>query len=410
MDTKTDYISEFEELLKLREFDKDEKMEMALSFTYEKIAKALKSEYTENINEKIARWVNITHVQYFKNVESITYYFQAKMLYRDGFYESAIMLVRSICEMICYDLLSKTSHPFGDLELIDVPTFRVFVNFLAIPKKIDKDIFENQIVANTTELDDKNFIKSSYNFDNTSKVYEFKIENSKKNSNLERFFRLFRAACFNNIDTFEIDIYNSLHHVYDIGNLYVHAKSKSNPPKEDAAKCLNMLTDILYSIYGITSLSAGKTVKSGYSDFPDICKGNNLAMEVATTHDEARRIYCNIPHPKYVNLLMQTVGVWNGEWKDQKGKNIKGILTFVLATEEFLTAILKYTNENKEEINEPMDIKLFGNYFHLKGFDADDMQHKKGKHVFFELEFFSNDLMLGENIDFQGKVIFRRTT
>jgi hypothetical protein len=54
-----DYISEFEELLKIKEFSQNSKMKMPFDCTYERIAKALKDEYTENINEKIERWVNV---------------------------------------------------------------------------------------------------------------------------------------------------------------------------------------------------------------------------------------------------------------------------------------------------------------------------------------------------------------
>ena len=200
-----DYISEFEELLKIKKFSANSKMKMPFDCTYELIAKVLKDEYAENIDEKIKRWVNVTHIMYFENVKPVTYYFQAKMLYRDGFYEASIALSRSVCEMICYDLLSKTPHPFGDIELIEVPIFRVFVNFLAMPKKIKRSIFEKHIIAKITELVDKNFIKSSYELDKSTNIYNFKIANGQKKSSLKRFFEIFKKVDFNDIDSFRND-------------------------------------------------------------------------------------------------------------------------------------------------------------------------------------------------------------
>jgi hypothetical protein len=116
------------------------------------------------------------------------------MLFRDGFYEASIALSRTVCEMICYNLLSKTPHPFGDLELIEVPIFRVFVNFLAVPKQIKRSIFEKHIIAKIDRLDDKNFIKSSYEVDKSTNSYNFKIACGQKKSSLERFFEIFKKV------------------------------------------------------------------------------------------------------------------------------------------------------------------------------------------------------------------------
>jgi hypothetical protein len=404
---KNIYISDYEDLIKIKTFHQNKEMKMAYDCTYEKIAKALKDEYAQNINDKVNRWIGITNVQYFKNVKCITYYFQAKMLYRDGFYESAIMLARSICEMICYDLLLKNPHPFGDTVLIEVPMFRVFVDFLAIPKKIKKTIFENQIINRITHIDNKNLIKSSYELDKTKGVYQFKIENGKEKGNLKRFFEIFTSVGFSNIDSFQNDTKDLLHSLYDIGNLYVHSKSSPKTPKEDAIDSLNMLTCILSDIYILKTDLVGKTIKSGYTDFPDICSGINFALESSLTLENANRIYYNIPHQKYFDKLMKTVGTWDGEWKNAKGEIVKGILFFSLETQEHIIANLKYTR-NEKEITESMEIKLFDNYIHLIGFDGQDMLHKKGKHIFFELEFFSENLLIGESLDFNGKVIFKR--
>lgn len=330
------------------------------------------------------------------------------MLYRDGFYEASIILSRAVCEMICYDLLSKTLHPFGDIELIEVPIFRVFVNFLAMPKIISRSIFEKKIITKINEVDDKNLIRSSYEIDKSNNIYNFKIECGQKKSSLQRFFEIFKKVGFNDIDNFKKDTHQYLHSVYDIGNLYAHAKENQNPPKEDATQCLNMLAHILSDIYGVNKLS-NKTIKSGYSDFPDICNGMNFAIDFALTPADAQRVYLNLPSQKQINLMIQTTGTWKGEWKNEKGENQTGILTFISNRKDHLNANLRYKEGIKtEEKTESMEIRLFGNYFHLIGFDEKDMKHRKGEHVFFELEFFNETLLIGQNIEHKGKVIFNR--
>ncbi len=400
-----DYISEFEELLKLKDFSKNSKMKMPFDCTYECIAKALQDEYVDNINEKIKRWVNVTHVMYFKNVKPVEYYFQAKMLYRDGFYEASIILSRTVCELICYDLLSRVPHPFGNINSIDTPAFRVFVDFLAIPKKIKKVIFDGEILKKINSNNSKNFIKSSYILNKSTNIYNFKIECGKRRSNLLRLFDIFKSVGFNTIEHFQGDTYNYLHKLYDIANLYAHAKG--NNSNKDATQCLNMLAHILSDIYAIDTLE-GKTIRSGYSNFPDICSGINFAMAFATTPDEAQRVYLNLPSQHQFELMKQTVGIWQGKWKDRKGNIVTGTLSFYWETPEHLNAYITYTQENGTEKKEPLEIKLFGNYFHLIGFDEKDMRHKKGEHTFFELEFFSNELLLGQHVDNKQKAIFKR--
>ena len=384
-----DYISEFEDLLKLKEFYKDRKMKMAFLCTYEEVVKALKDEYTENIKEKIKRWVDVTHIMYFENVQAVTYYLQAKMLYRDGFYEASISLSRTVCEMICYDLLSKTPHPFGDIELIEVPTFRLFVGFLAMPKKIQRSTFEQNIIAKISEMDDKNLVKSHYELDKSTSIYNFKTTESPKTGKLRRIFKIFEEVGFDKTDNFKKDTHQYLNDIYDIANKYVHAKANKNLPKENAFKCLNMLTYALSDIYEVKALVNGKRIKTGYADFPDICKGMNFAIEYALTPDDAEGVYHNFPTQEQFELLMQNVGVWSGEWKNEKGESQVGTLTFYSKEEGSLYANLDYNNVKNEETTEPMDIRLFGNYFHLIGFDMKDKKHKKSEHVAFELELFN---------------------
>jgi hypothetical protein len=79
-----------------------------------------------------------------------------------------------------------------------------------------------------------------------------------------------------------------------------------------------------------------------------------------------------------------------------------------LKNTDHIFASLQYLDKPKKA-SEPMEIKLFDNYIHLIGFDEHDMKHRKGKHTFFELEFFSDNLLIGENPDHKGKVIFERS-
>ena len=403
-----EYISEFEDLLKLKDFH-EKKMKVPFECTCEQILKALKNEYAENIDDRINRWLNVTHVPYFKNSNCIKYYLQAKMLYRDGFYESAIMLCRSVCEMICYELLSSINNPFGDIEQIETPTFRIFVNYIAIPKTIDKDTFENIIIPSITETNEKNLIKSSYELDTRTSKYNFKIENGKNKKNLEKILELLKNSGSTSLNNMGIESHKLMHSIYDKANLYVHAKSSANNPKQDSLECLNMLTHILSDIYGIKNNSLeGVIIKSGYADFPDICKGMNFAIEFGVTVEDAMRINLNIPHPKYYEKLKNMEGKWLGEWKGLNAENNNGVLNLFFESPDFLNANLKYINNKGIEVEEPLEIKLFGNYFRLIGFDTNDMLHKKEKHVCFDLEFFNDDIVIGENIETKGKVIFKR--
>jgi hypothetical protein len=90
----------------------------------------LKEEYLGNLDEKIDRWLDVTRVMHFREARPVEFYMQAKLLYRDGFYEAAIMLARSIAEMICYESLQTLSHPFGTQEEIERQNFRRLAKFL----------------------------------------------------------------------------------------------------------------------------------------------------------------------------------------------------------------------------------------------------------------------------------------
>ncbi len=94
------------------------------------IRKDVAGEYTNNIDKKIERWIDVTRAQYWRRSQSVLFYIQAKMLYRDAFYEATIMMARSVCEMICYELLDQHPHPFGSREEVERVCFRKLAKFL----------------------------------------------------------------------------------------------------------------------------------------------------------------------------------------------------------------------------------------------------------------------------------------
>ncbi|MCK9320024.1 hypothetical protein [Methanoculleus sp.] len=402
------YISEFEELLKLRIFAEIPNSRVPFENTKEIISKALINEYIGNIEEKINRWVSVTCIPFFKEAKPIKYYFQSKMLFRDGFYESAIALSRSICEMICYDLIKNNNHPFTDIEQTDIPMFRILLNFLVIPKNINRTSFEMSIISKIKNIDDLNFMKSAYLFDKLKNYYRFKIECGSKNKNLERYLNIFKEINYLEFDNLSFKAHQYLHQIYDIGNKYIHAKESNFIPKNDAYACLEMLTHILHEVYAIKDTIIGGKIKSGYMDFPDICDGMSYSLEAADTPEEALRIYYNLPTNNQVKKMCSIVGVWEGEWKDAIGSNHKGILEFYKEAEKYLCANLKYIDENNINNIECLQIKLFGAYFHLIGFDEKTKKHIKNKHVYFEMELFKDNIILGESVENKSRLMFKK--
>lgn len=102
----------------------------------EEIRKDVSGEYNSNIDEKIERWITVTRAMMWKKSQSVEFYIQAKMLYRDAFFEATIMMTRSVCEMICYELLDTISHPFGTRQDMEKENFRQLAKFLFNKAKI----------------------------------------------------------------------------------------------------------------------------------------------------------------------------------------------------------------------------------------------------------------------------------
>ena len=100
--------------------------------------------------------------------------------------------------MICYDLLSVQRNPFIEDTALESENFRTLLKFLAIPKIIDQKEFEDIIIKQITDINDRNFVKSSYTYKNDSMHYEFKIEKGKNIKNLNRFRNIFNDIAVQN--------------------------------------------------------------------------------------------------------------------------------------------------------------------------------------------------------------------
>lgn len=400
-------ISEYEELFKVKEFSekikKDSKMQMPSECTYERLKNDLKNQYVENIDEKISRWINITKVPYFYDVLPVRFYLQAKLLYRDGFYEAAISVSRSICEMICYEELAKIPQPFGDLTIPDKhsPSFSVLKQYLLMPKTIEKKIFEKDIVEKIVDENpqnkDSNFIKSSYSYDKTTGIYHLKLETAKKEWNLIRFFKIFEKIGYKAFELFEPKVLSALEKVWVDGSTYVHVKQSNNNAKEDAFSIIDGIGFVLYSLYG-TGVSEGDTVTSPYSFWPDICSGVTFFMDAYPTPEAAQLGYYNLPSTEQINRMVKACGIWEGEW-GINGNTEKGKLHF-FKEGEYVNCTLEVDNERESPMK--MGLSLFGDYFFINRIKGDREKY------YFELSFLSEKILIGNHKHLNIRVIFRK--
>jgi len=394
-------VAEFEELLKVKEFHRDKNW-LAFDATHQAVLKALSMEYKGNLKEKLDRWVSVTNARYFEHALPVSYYFQSKMLYRDGFYEAAIILTRSICEMICYDFLSRIPHPFGNYEQLELENFRTLVKFMALPKSFEKEEFEKNIIQPIASVEDKNFIKSSFTLDKKSNRYVFKVSNGKEAKNLNRFHQIMDAVSYKRKEHFPDDTFALINKVYDDGNTYVHARKSANKPKTDALNAINGIGKVLAYLYMVDGSLTGKSVVSGYSDFPDICQGTHFGLDVYFTQEDAMRGYYNLPSQKQIDKMLTLQGTWKGEWKTPRSKNQIGWLTFIIEG-EYLNAT--FQPESTTDIFDYVGIKCFGDYFHI----IIPPSTGKGEALYhFELEFLSDTVLVGQDLIHMTTSVFKR--
>jgi len=410
-------ISEYEELLKARRFYIEGQRQFH-DFTFEKIKKGLGSEYLENINEKIERWIDITVVENFRKARPVEYYILVKMLYRDGFYESAIVTVRTICEMICYDILSNMSHPFGNENEISLINFRVLLKFIAIPKRLPKRLFESKFLNNISSNQDISFINTCFAFDANTKEYFLNHEIAKTPKKINKIFSIFPETGFDSYDRMTKENYDILNAIYDLGNTYIHASAKPDDPKKDARKVILDIGKVLFDIYGITSIDElkGYLIETAYKDYPDICSGINFMLEAFVTPEDSIKGYHNIPSEQFINKLKNIVGKWAGKWSCH-GKIIEDArIKFELKNGHLKSTIENTFKYNNQLINlsEDLNIKFFQGYFQMQGFKhrlRPKISDLKYSHDFFELEFLGDDILVGiHKCDAgTGKALFFRT-
>jgi hypothetical protein len=211
IDSKTKIIEDFEPLIELRKAFAIGN-EAMFEGTLQELKDGLVNEYKEKIDDKVLRWANATMVLRFYDRPPASAYIQAKMLYRDGFFDATIMVARSIAEMICYDRLDGAAHPFGTTAEIERKWFKDLIKWLHT---------------------------------NDAKI----------------------------TDT----VFNNLKELYALGNNYVHPKAGQNA-KDDSLKALNLIGEAVFEIYGVKTFEEmiGRTVRTPYLDYPDICGGTNF--------------------------------------------------------------------------------------------------------------------------------------
>jgi hypothetical protein len=130
IDQHTEILEDHEPLLELRDAY-DAADWTAFHGLVRELSEDLANEYRAKIQEKVCRWATATGALRFYDRPPARAYIQAKMLYRDGFYDATIMVSRSIAEMICYDRLDGASHPFGTIQQVERKCFRDLIKWLA---------------------------------------------------------------------------------------------------------------------------------------------------------------------------------------------------------------------------------------------------------------------------------------
>jgi hypothetical protein len=143
IDQHTEILEDYELLLELRAAY-ERRNRPAYDGILRELTQELADEYRAKIDDKVRRWASATVVLRFYDRPPARAYIQAKMLYRDGFYEATIMVSRSIAEMICYDRLDGVAHPFGTLQQVERKCFRDLIKWLAgNDSRITRKVFDN---------------------------------------------------------------------------------------------------------------------------------------------------------------------------------------------------------------------------------------------------------------------------
>ena len=222
MEIETEILEDYEPLIELRNaYERGDKQ--TFDGVLAEISSELADEYRAKIEDKVKRWATATVVQRFDDTAATRAYIQAKMLYRDGFYEATIMIARSIAEMFCYDRLDRMPNPFGTREQIEQKNFRPLLKWLN----------ENDPSVNSKVFDNLNSLYDlGNNYVHPKAGYDAKED--------------------------------SLKALHLIGESLFE----------------------VYGIRGIDEL-VGKKLRTPYSDFPDICGGHNFWLVGFTSPEAA---------------------------------------------------------------------------------------------------------------------------
>ena len=223
IDAHTEILEDYEPLLELKAaFEAGNRR--AFDGGLHELADELANEYRTKIEEKVCRWATATIVLRFYDRAPVRTYMQAKMLYRDGFFEATIMVSRSIAEMICYDRLDGVAHPFGSVQQVERKNFRDLIKWLAAnDHRVTKKVFDK--------------LNSLYDLGNNY-VHPKAGQNAKDDS--------LKALLLIGESVFEI-----------------------------------------YGVKSFDEM-IGRRVKTPYIDYPDICSGTNFLLTAFTSPEAAK--------------------------------------------------------------------------------------------------------------------------
>ena len=202
--------------------------------------------------------------------------------------------------MICVEILTRISHPFGTAQEIEQESFRVLLKFCTIPKILTELEFKNISSKLDNTCDESKLFKSSYT--KSSSGYIFKLENGKAAKNLNKLLQCFEITNHFTYDNLSKGSYGYLNEVYDLASDYLHGREKEDPEKE-SFKCLDKIGFVLFELYGVKKMEdiIGKTVETAYSKFSKIHTGTNFWIHCYATPEAAMNARKN-PMNKKNNL------------------------------------------------------------------------------------------------------------
>ncbi|MCB9458002.1 MAG: hypothetical protein H6670_00025 [Anaerolineaceae bacterium] len=216
--TYTTILLEYENLLRFGATSGNETSEILNAIKID-----MSNQYHDEIEVKVSRWAEVTGYRMFFKSKPVEYYMQAKMLYRDGYYEAAIMMARSICEMICYDLLFYVEHPFGSQKDVEKVNFR----------KLAKHLFRTNVIGKDT-LD-----------------------------------------CLNNM------------YDLGINYVHPKTAQNPTEDSKSILRDLGNTLFLIYGVKPDSDLKSGMKIETAYSSFPDIAKCYHYPIDVFATPEEA---------------------------------------------------------------------------------------------------------------------------